>query len=188
MLKAQPRIESTPHKPPRKGLFYWGKEMSKQYGRNQKRHHRETISKLQKQVQDLQSLADTQNNLLAGVRNALGAYTAALPPQYLPGTRTELNLPRQVGLGYLAAHSLHGYSNAQATIVNVAHLLTSKAHVDWMQDKIHFMVRLDGRAVAYAASYSALREIPIGDLATHISKVIAPPIARSAIQAFRNDG
>lgn len=169
--------------------------MSRRYGRNQKRAHRERIEALQAAMQMDRGLMTSMgrklrdaNEQIEQVHRVLGEHTALLPPKRmaLPGPALDRINLRMVGPVNLTQHGMKDVWADPMRMLPLPVLLTRvKREGNPYEDAVHIKVTFGDGQVGYALSELAIQTTPTDVLVQEISRAVAERLV-SELKARRS--
>jgi hypothetical protein len=159
--------------------------MSKRYGRNQKRQHRQALAMQQGtiemqagRIRALERKVIELQDVIQYTAEVLGENTVALPPKTLDfkGNRPDRYAPYKS-----FSASIPKVNELISFIVERLEYLESSIEIDELRYQVHFYARVDGHMAGYAVSGSTLRREP-----EHVlRKMISEALTHSLVEQFR---
>ncbi|MDN7179066.1 hypothetical protein M0D69_13795 [Caballeronia sp. SEWSISQ10-4 2] len=164
--------------------------MSKRYGRNQRRAHREQIERLASMYMEQQSINRRQLETIADFREHLQYVAATLGHMSILAGRELHHMDGHEGMQLVAEKPmtlpLDGLTQDERLCVEIMRLLDIKAVRDIAGRSIHAIVHLAGNDAAYAISEYTIRTLKPEQLKHLIERQVAPMLcALIAEQATR---
>ncbi|MEF9946796.1 MAG: hypothetical protein RR800_00385 [Comamonas sp.] len=169
--------------------------MSRRYGRNQKRAHREQIKALHQvkecltgSIQKSQHELGQANAAIEHAIRVLGEYSIALPPRIIPaGDGWRPGMPLQVADPFeLNDFALDSINDMSPTVkFHVLHSLLASVHTEDWSDAIHAEISLYGQVVSYGIDKTGIDRLSTRALEDTLSGAIAPKLARAMAKAIK---